>query len=60
MWDSKSLEGSNPGFFGLDGSPTQVERIFPPPKKSEKVLWQGRSEELSQRFYKKLKELKFL
>ena len=60
VWDSQTLEGANPDFFGLDGSPTQVERIFPPPKTSEKVLWQGSSEELSERFYEKLKELKFL
>ena len=60
IWDSKRLEGANFAYFGLDGSPTQVERIFPPPKAETKELWQGDAEELSRKFYAKLKELKYL
>jgi electron transfer flavoprotein beta subunit len=60
VWDSKHLEGANLTYFGLDGSPTQVERIFPPPKSDQKELWQGSPAELSQKFYAKLKELKHL
>lgn len=60
VWDSKALAGANPAYFGLEGSPTQVERIFPPPKDREKEMWRGSSEELSQQLYGKLKELKFI
>jgi electron transfer flavoprotein beta subunit len=60
IWDSKALAGANAAYFGLDGSPTQVERIFPPPRGREKEIWQGSSEELGHKFYEKLKELKFV
>lgn len=60
IWDSKKLKGANPTYFGLDGSPTQVERIFPPPKSGEKELWEGTPRELGQKLYGKLKELKYL
>jgi electron transfer flavoprotein beta subunit len=60
VWDSKALEGADPSHFGLDGSPTQVERIFPPPKAHSKELWQGSPDALGQKFYAKLKELKYL
>ncbi|NMB44836.1 MAG: electron transfer flavoprotein subunit beta/FixA family protein [Firmicutes bacterium] len=60
IWDRKALAGANAAYFGLDGSPTQVERIFPPPRGREKEIWQGSPEELGQQFYDKLKELKFV
>ena len=60
IWDRKALAGANAAYFGLDGSPTQVERIFPPPRGREKEIWQGSPEELGQQFYEKLKELKFV
>ncbi len=60
IWNSKKLEGANLAYFGLDGSPTQVERIFPPPKSGEKELWEGNPSELGQKLFGKLKELKYL
>ena len=59
-WDSKALVGANTANFGLDGSPTQVERIFPPPRGREREIWQGTAVELSQQITAKLKELKYL
>ncbi len=35
------LEDKNPEHYGLSGSPTQVERIFPPKAAGEKVLLEG-------------------
>ncbi len=60
VWDSRELKGVNSAFLGLDGSPTQVEHIFPPLKSGEKELWEGNPRDLSQKFYGKLKELKYL
>ena len=60
IWSSQDLQGANPAYFGLSGSPTQVERIFSPPKAGEKELWQGDPLELSTKFIDKLKELKYL
>ena len=60
IWDHQALVGAKQGYFGLDGSPTQVERIFPPPKSQEQVIWQGTPFELSQRMCAKLRELKYI
>jgi len=46
--------------YGLNGSPTQVRRIFPPESNDKRELWQGTADELSLRIYDKLRELKFL
>ena len=37
--DSRYLAGANAAYFGLDGSPTQVERIFPPPGDRWRYGW---------------------
>ncbi len=46
--------------YGLKGSPTQVERIFPPESNVEKTTWEGSGEELAGLIYNKLKEMKFV
>ena len=47
-------------FFGLDGSPTQVERIFPPQHDIKREIWQGNAVKLAQCTIAKLKELRYL
>ncbi len=44
--------------YGLKGSPTQVERMFPPEKNNEKEIWEG--EELGKKIANKLSTLKLL
>lgn len=46
--------------YGLNGSATQVERIFPPEVNTDKEMWEGSGEELSNKLFGKLKELKFV
>lgn len=46
--------------YGLNGSPTQVERIFPPTSNDAHEIWNGQSEELSEKMSSKLRELKFI
>jgi electron transfer flavoprotein beta subunit len=46
--------------YGLNGSPTQVERIFPPEVNNDREMWTGSSNELSKRIGNKLKVLKFI
>ncbi|GAB6138508.1 electron transfer flavoprotein subunit beta/FixA family protein [Halanaerobaculum tunisiense] len=46
--------------FGLKGSPTQVEKVFPPDDDIEQVMWDGSGEELSDKMYNELKELKII
>lgn len=60
MYSLADFADQNEDHYGLKGSPTQVERIFPPESNTEKTIWQGSGEELSERMYTKLKELKFV
>lgn len=46
--------------YGLLGSPTRVEKVFPPESNSERILWEGSSEELANRCHDTLKRLKFI
>lgn len=56
----KDLEDQNENRYGLNGSPTKVERIFPPAVNTDKEIWNGTGEELVDRLAVKLKELKFI
>lgn len=53
------LEDKDEKNYGLNGSPTQVERIFPPENNTHQEIWEGNSTELTNQLLTKLKELKF-
>ena len=44
--------------YGLAGSPTQVERIFPPSSDVEQVVWETGN--LAEKLHQQLKNWKFL
>ena len=44
--------------YGLSGSPTQVERIFPPENDTEHEMWEGSN--LADRLHDQLKKWKFV
>ena len=46
--------------YGLTGSPTQVERIFPPSVNNDRETWTGTGVQLSSKIAEKLKQLKFV
>ncbi|EGW36345.1 electron transfer flavoprotein subunit beta/FixA family protein [Desulfosporosinus sp. OT] len=46
--------------YGLTGSPTQVERIFPPSANNDRETWTGTGAQLSFKIAEKLKQLKFV
>lgn len=54
------FEDQDPNHYGLSGSATQVERIFPPEKVSEKVTVEGDADTQSQALYTLLLEKKML
>ncbi|WP_024615806.1 electron transfer flavoprotein subunit beta/FixA family protein [Clostridium sp. Ade.TY] len=56
----QDFEDKNEKKYGLNGSPTQVERIFPPESNDDHEMWTGSSDEISEKMIKKLKELKFI
>lgn len=49
---------TDPNHYGLSGSPTQVERIFPPPCSAEKEIWNGTDS--AERLHALLKTWKFV
>lgn len=55
----QDMEDTNEKHYGLNGSPTQVQRIFPPTSDKVKETWTGSGEELSKRIYDMLKKKKF-
>lgn len=54
------MEDSNPQHYGLDGSPTQVERIFPPEKNEQKELFEGSGAQLADKLAELLKAQKYI
>lgn len=50
----------NPDNYGLSGSPTQVEKIFPPEKNTEHVTVDGTSAEAAAAIFKVLCDKKFI
>jgi electron transfer flavoprotein beta subunit len=54
------LEDQDEKKYGLNGSPTQVQRIFPPEANDKRELWKESGENLTEKLFYKLKELKFL
>lgn len=54
------MEDKDASHYGLNGSPTQVIRIFPPDTTKEKEMWNGSGQVLSDRLLEKLHELKFI
>lgn len=54
------FDDTDPMHYGLNGSPTQVQRIFPPEVNDKREMWQGESGEIVSKFAGKLKELKFI
>lgn len=53
------MEDKDEKHYGLDGSPTCVQRIFPPISDKVQEMWTGSGEDLSQRIYAALKKMKF-
>lgn len=52
------LTDTDPLHYGLNGSPTQVQRIFPPDIADQRERWDGAGDELAARLYRLLKEQK--
>lgn len=60
IWGLKDFENQDEKRYGLNGSPTQVEKIFPPDSDRDQEIWKGSGEELTLQMFDKLKELKFI
>lgn len=54
------MEDKDASHYGLKGSATQVQRIFPPEKNTDRILCEGSSEELASRLEAVLRERRFV
>lgn len=54
------FEDQDATHYGLKGSPTQVQKVFPPEKNSDRTIINGTSEELADKLCNLLKEKKFV
>ena len=54
------LEDKDSTHYGLKGSPTQVQKVFPPEKSTSRVMVEGSSEELAQKLNDLLADRKFI
>ncbi len=56
----KDLEDQDEMKYGLNGSPTQVKRIFPPTGNDSHEIWEGSGEVLTNQMFDSLTRLKFI
>lgn len=56
----KDMDDQNPDHYGLNGSPTQVQRIFPPDVSHDQETWNEPADILADRLSEKLAELRFI
>jgi electron transfer flavoprotein beta subunit len=56
----QDMEDQDEAHYGLNGSPTRVERIFPPPCDAHREFWKDDSGVMADRLFDKLKELKYI
>lgn len=54
------MEDKDEQNYGLNGSPTQVEKIFPPERNLEQEIWNEDEKLLTNKLFEKLEELKFI
>lgn len=60
MISLKDLSDQNPEHYGLSGSPTQVDEIFPPQKRTETKMIRGKKSDLAKAFFDVLKDHRYL
>ena len=56
----KDMDDTNEKHYGLNGSATQVIRIFPPEPNTDKDIVRGNSDELTETLFNKIVDLKIL
>ncbi len=60
VYSVADLPDADENILGLKGSPTQVERIFPPEKDVQQEMLEGSAAELSEKLYSIMKSKKFI
>ena len=56
----KDLDDQSELNYGMNGSPTKVQRVFPPTSDVKRETWRGPSADLSEKLLRRIKEKKFV
>ena len=54
------FEDKDEKHYGLNGSPTQVKRIFNPEPNTDRETWEGTTDEVAEKLFQKLIDLKIV
>ena len=60
MYTLKDMDDQNKNNYGLNGSATQVQRIFPPTSDKVQVTWDDSADVLAEKIYGAIKSRKLL
>ena len=60
VFSVQDLADHDENHYGLNGSPTQVVRIFPPETDTTSEVWEGNSQDLTEKLFCALQERKFI
>ncbi|MEI3381086.1 MAG: hypothetical protein V8R43_05965 [Dorea sp.] len=55
----KDMKDTDEMHYGLNGSPTQVQKIFPPAVNDKKEIWNEAGDVLAEKLFDKIVEMKF-
>jgi electron transfer flavoprotein beta subunit len=53
------MEDKDESHYGLNGSPTQVQKIFPPDVNDKKEVWEDDGQVLAEKLFQKIVDMKF-
>ncbi len=53
------MEDKDESHYGLNGSPTQVQKIFPPEANDKKEIWEDEGQVLADKLFEKIVDMKF-
>ena len=56
----KDMKDTDEMHYGLNGSPTQVQKIFPPAVNDKKEIWNEAGDVLAEKLFDKIVEMKFV
>ena len=56
----KDMKDTDEMHYGLNGSPTQVQKIFPPAVNDKKEIWNEAGDVLAEKLFDKIMEMKFV
>ena len=60
VYSLDDMEDKDETHYGLNGSPTQVKRIFPPTANDHHEVWDGDGSEVADKLFHMITDMKFI